>query len=182
MFCGPAKHWFRLFVLKKVCITFICTFVSPSWWQWIWKCDHCLLTSFTYTAIYRLPWFYQELADKDDSNPHTLFHAFFPYENPGMKGLLCTQEYRGSNAKYKTGMKELTFHVFGFCVRMLAVMLMCSKSSLLHIFSGDGVRTMSLNCLSMSFKFICCSAIKTFVYNYVAVSYTHLTLPTSCCV
>ena len=68
-------------------------------------------------------------------------------------------------------MKELTFHVFGFCVRMLAVMLMCSKSSLLHFFSGDGVRTMSLNCLSMSFKFICCSAIKTFVYNYVVVCF-----------
>ena len=38
---------------------------------------------------------------------HTLFHTFFPYENPVMKGLMYIG-IRGSNAKYETGMKELT--------------------------------------------------------------------------
>ena len=105
------KCWFRLFVLKRVCVTFICTCVSPSWWQWLWKCDHCLLTSFTYTAIYRLPWFYftESLQTQMTQTRIPSFTDIFLMKTQEWKDCYVHRNIgiRGSNAKYETGMKEL---------------------------------------------------------------------------
>ena len=136
MFCGPAKHWFHLFVLKKVCVTFICTCVSPSWWQWLWKCDHCLhLPTQWYIGCHG---FTKSLQTQMTQTHIPSFIHFFLMKTQEWKDcyLLRNIGIRGSNAKYKTGMKELMLehwirHTFDF--------VMCPKIQELALYFSHAV-------------------------------------------
>ena len=109
MFCGPAWRWFRLFVLKKVCVTFICTLCHPpgdsdsesvtiAFWlhlptQRYIGCHGFTKSLQTQMAQTHIPSFIHFFLMKTQE-----WKDCYVYRNIGI---------RGSNAKYETGIKEL---------------------------------------------------------------------------